>query len=51
MVMAEDKRNRGDQQQGNPGEDRERRKDRKPGGMESPGTGRSRQQDEEEPQE
>jgi hypothetical protein len=49
--MAEDKRNRGDQPQGNPGPDRERGKDRKPGNIESPGTGRARKEDEEQEQE
>jgi hypothetical protein len=51
--MAEDKRNRGDQPpSGNPGPDRDRGgKDRKPGGIESPGSGRARKEDEEEPQE
>ena len=50
--MAEDKRNRGDQPQGgNQGPDRERRKEPKPGGTESPGSGRARRDDEDEPQE
>lgn len=55
--MADDKRNRPDQQQGgNQGPDRQRggTKDRKPGsggGMEAPGSGRARRDDEEEPQE
>jgi hypothetical protein len=48
----EDKRNRGDQQGGNnPGQDRERRKEPKPGGTESPGSGRTRREDEDESQE
>ncbi|HUQ53325.1 MAG TPA: hypothetical protein VM692_13950 [Gammaproteobacteria bacterium] len=49
--MAEDKRNRGDQQQGgNQSQDRQRgNKDRKPGGsMESPDSSRTPQQDDEE---
>ncbi|HEY3518284.1 MAG TPA: hypothetical protein VGL98_14645 [Gammaproteobacteria bacterium] len=52
--MADDKRNRGDQQQGgNQDRDRQRQKDRKPGGsMDSPaGGGRTRPEDDPEPQE
>jgi hypothetical protein len=55
--MADDKRNRGDQQQGgNQDRDRQRQRDRKPGGgggsMESPGsTGGTPRQDEQEQQE
>ena len=52
--MAEDKRNRGDQPPGgNEGQDRDRRRDRKPGGgnMETPGSGRNPKQDEQEQQE
>ncbi len=49
--MPDDKRNRPEQpQSGNQGPDRDR-KDRKPGGTESPGSGRARREDEEEPQE
>ena len=48
--MAEEKRNRRDQsQRGTEGQDRPRR-DRKPGDLES-GSGRARQEDEEESQE
>jgi hypothetical protein len=51
--MAEDKRNRDQEQGGNQGQDRDRRKDRKPGSgnMETPGSGRNPQQDEDQPQE
>ena len=52
--MADDKRNRGDQQHGgNQGPDRQRNRDRKPGSgsMESPGEPRRAAEDEEEPQE
>ena len=51
--MAEDKRNRGDQPPGgNEGQDRDRRRERKPGGnMETPGSGRNPNQDEQEQQE
>jgi hypothetical protein len=50
--MAEDKRNRPDQQpSGNERRDRQRNRDRKPGGTESPGSGRARREDEEQPQE
>jgi hypothetical protein len=49
--MADEKRNRRDQsQRGDEGQDRMRR-DRKPGGTESPGSGRARREDEEESQE
>ena len=53
--MAEDKRNRGDQQQGgNQDRDRQRQRDRKPGsgGMESPdSTGRTQRPEDQEPKE
>ena len=52
--MADDKRNRGDQQQGgNQDRDRQRQKDRKPsGGMESPDSGgRTRRDEDPEQQE
>ena len=53
--MADDKRNRGDQPQGgNQDRDRQRQKDRKPGGgsMESPESGnRSRREEDTESQE
>ena len=50
--MPDDKRNRPEQpQSGNQGPDRDRSRDRKPGGTESPGSGRARREDEEEPQE
>ena len=52
--MADDKRNRGDQQQGGTqGTDRQRDKDRKPGGgsMESPGSTRTQKKEDEEQQE
>ena len=49
--MAEDKRNRGDQQPGGTQEQERPRKDRNPGGIESPGSGRARKEDEDEPQE
>jgi hypothetical protein len=50
--MADEKRKRPDQQQsGNQGPDPQRSRDRKPGGTESPGSGRARREDEEEPQE
>jgi hypothetical protein len=53
--MADDKRNRGDQQPtgGDQGTDRQRNKDRKPGSgsMESPESTRTRREDEQEPQE
>jgi hypothetical protein len=51
--MADDKRNRGDQQQGgNEGTDRQRQRDRKPGGgsMESPESTPTRREDEPEQQ-
>jgi len=53
--MADDKRNRGDQQPpaGDQGPDRQRNRDRKPGGgsIESPESTRPRREDEQEPQE
>ena len=53
--MADDKRNRGDQQQGGTQgtPDRQRNKDRKPGSgsMESPESGRTRTEEDEEQQE
>jgi hypothetical protein len=50
--MADDKRDRDQQQGGNQGPDRQRGgKDRRPGGTESPGSGRARREDEEERQE
>jgi hypothetical protein len=50
--MADDKRNRSDQQSGgtNQGQDGERRKDRKPGSSESPGSGTARKDDEDQEQ-
>ena len=53
--MADDKRKRGDQQQGGPPQgspDRQRNKDRKPGtGMESPDSGRTPTEEDDEQQE
>ena len=52
--MADDKRNRGDQQPpaGDEAADRQRNRDRKPGGsIESPESTRTRRDDELEPQE
>ena len=52
--MPDDKRNRPDQQPGgDQGPDRQRNRDRKPGGgsMESPESTRTRREDEQEPQE
>jgi len=52
--MADDKRNRGDQPQGdNQGQDRQRSRDRKPGSgsIESPESPPTRREEEKEPQE
>lgn len=51
--MADDKRNREQEQGGNPGTDKQRGgRDRKPGGMEAPGSGQARREDQEDqPQE
>lgn len=48
--MADDKRNR-EQPQGDQSDRQRGGKDRKPGSTESPGSGRARREDEEEPQE
>ena len=48
--MADDKRNR-EQPQSDQSDRQRTNKDRKPGGMESPGSGGARRQDEEESQE
>ena len=51
--MAEDKRNRDQEQGGNQSSQDRKRRDRKPSGgsMESPDSSRTRREDEEEPQE
>jgi hypothetical protein len=50
--MADDKRNRRDQSpSGTPRPNQPGGRDRKPGGIESPGSGRSRREEDQEPQE
>ena len=49
--MADDKRNREQPQSDQADRQRGGSKDRKPGGMESPGSGQARREDEEESQE